>query len=184
MSIFSRKQRLGKLAIIRHFVWPHTGWKRALKYSAYRVRRIDGSPSGVAIGVAWGVAVSFTPFYFLHIGIAVAGSWLMGGSLLAAAIGTLFLNPLTFPIISWLTYNVGNYFLPRSTDIQVEQVPSMSYIFDNFSEILAPYFLPMVLGGFVLGVISWFIVFLVVREFISRYREHRMRLKNKKTVNE
>ena len=107
---------------------------RQQQASAYRVRRIDGSPSGVAVGVAWGVAVSFTPFYFLHIGIAVAGSWLMGGSLLAAAIGTLFLNPLTFPIISWLTYSVGNYFLPRSTDIQVEQVPSMSYIFDNFSD--------------------------------------------------
>ena len=184
MSIFSRKQRLGKLAIIRHFVWPNTGWKRALKYGAYRVRRIDGSPSGVAIGVAWGVAVSFTPFYFLHIGIAVAGSWLMGGSLLAAAIGTLFLNPLTFPIISWLAYSVGDYFLPQSTDLQAEQVRSMSYIFDNFSEILAPFFLPMVLGGFVLGVISWFIVFLVVRELVSRYRKHRVRLINKKIINE
>ena len=66
----------------------------------------------------------------------------------------------------------------------MEQVPSMSYIFDNFSEILAPYFLPMVLGGFVLGLISWFIAFFVVRELISRYRGHRMRLRNKKTVNE
>ncbi|MBT06034.1 MAG: hypothetical protein CMM32_03850 [Rhodospirillaceae bacterium] len=184
MSIFSRKQRLGKLAIVRHFVWPHTGWRRALKYSAYRVQRIDGSPSGVAIGVAWGVAVSFTPFYFLHIGIAVAGSWLMGGSLLAAAIGTLFLNPLTFPIISWVTYNLGNYFLPRSIDLQVGKVPSMSYIFDNFSEVLAPYFLPMILGGFVLGVISWFIVFIIVRELISRYRESRGRIRNKNIIND
>lgn len=175
MSIFRRKQRLGKLASLRHFVWPHTGWRRALKYSAYRVRRIDGSPSGVAVGVAWGVAVSFTPFYFLHIGIAVIGSWLMGGSLLAAAIGTLFLNPLTFPIISWMTYRVGIYLLPQSSNPLIEQAPSMSYILKNFPEILAPYFLPMVLGGILLGIISWVLVFLVVRALISRYREHRTR---------
>jgi len=180
VSIFRRKQRLGKLAIVRHLVWPHTGWKRALKYGAYRIRRIDGSPSGVAVGVAWGVAVSFTPFYFLHIGIAVAGSWLMGGSLLAAAIGTLFLNPLTFPIISWMTYSVGTYFLPQSPALPAEQAPSMRYIFDNFPEILAPYFLPMVLGGLLLSIISWFVVFLVVRELISRYRTHRMWSKNKR----
>lgn len=180
LSIFSRKQRLGKLAIIRHFVWPHSGWKRALKYSAYRVRRIDGSPSAVAVGVAWGVAVSFTPFYFLHIGIAVAGSWLMGGSLLAAAIGTLFLNPLTFPVISWVTYRVGNYFIPQSNTFQPDQMPSMGYIVDNFSEILAPYFLPMALGGLLLAIPCWVIVFLVVRGLISRYRGHRLYLKNRK----
>ena len=180
VSIFRRKERLGKLAILRHFVWPHTGWRRALKYSAYRVRRIDGSPSGIAIGVAWGVAVSFTPFYFLHIGIAVVGSWLMGGSLLAAAIGTLFLNPLTFPLITWLTYSVGNFFLPESPSLLPEQALSMRHLLDNFHEILAPYFLPMVLGGLVLGIFSWFIVFLVVRELISRYREHRKRLRSKK----
>ena len=92
---------------MRNYFWPATGWKRAFKYGAYRIRRMDGSANSIAIGVDWGVAISFTPFYFLHIGLAVLGSWFMGGSLLAAAIGTLFLNPISFSSILNLEIELG-----------------------------------------------------------------------------
>jgi hypothetical protein len=121
--------------------------------------------------VAWGVAVSFTPFYLLHIGLAIVGSWFMGGSLLAAAIGTLFLNPLTFPFISLLTYSIGSYFLAPSANLEdmgvvsigyifhsfsasfegMEVVP-IGYIFDKFLEILMPFLLPMAVGGILVGI--------------------------------
>ena len=125
--------------------------------------------------MAWGVAVSFTPFYFLHIGIAVVGSWFMGGSLLGAAIGTLVLNPLTFPLIGWLTYNIGSYFLSPNHDFAGMGGLSITYIAENFSEIVMPFLLPMALGGILLGFVSWIIVFLVVRMLVSRYREIRIR---------
>ena len=76
MTIFRRKKKRDGWTVLRHLIWPATGWKRAIRYSAYRVRRIEGSANSIAVGVAWGVAVSFTPFYFLHIGIAVGAACL------------------------------------------------------------------------------------------------------------
>jgi len=174
MTIFRRKKRRNKWWLVRNSFWPATGWKRAFKYGAYRIRRMGGSANSIAIGVAWGVAVSFTPFYFLHIGLAVLGSWFMGGSLLAAAIGTLFLNPISFPFITWLTYNVGTYFFVSTIKIDSIEKLSIGYMVENFFDILMPYLIPMAVGGVLVGIIVWVFVFLVVRILVSRYRALRI----------
>ena len=199
MSIFRRRRRRPIFETLRYYLWPRTGWVRSVRYVAYRLRRLKGSPDSIAVGVAWGVAVSFTPFYLLHIGLAVVGSWFMGGSLLAAAIGTLFLNPLTFPFISLLTYSIGSYFLAPSADFEdmgvvsigyifhsfsasfegMEVVP-IGYIFDKFLEILMPFLLPMAVGGILVGIASWIVVFLSVRILVSRYRELRIEKRRRK----
>ena len=180
MSIFRRRRKRPISQTLRHYLWPKTGWVRSVKYVAYRLRRLKGSANSIAVGVAWGIAVSFTPFYFLHIGIAVAGSWFMGGSLLGAAIGTLVLNPLTFPLIGWLTYSIGSQFLSASPNFEGMAGLSMSYIVDNFSEIVLPFLLPMALGGVLVGFVSWIIVFFIVRMLVSRYRGlHIRKLKSK-----
>ena len=200
MSIFQRRRRRPISQTLRYYLWPRTGWVRSVRYVAYRLRRLKGSPDSIAVGVAWGVAVSFTPFYFLHIGLAVVGSWFMGGSLLAAAIGTLFLNPLTFPFISLLTYSIGSYFLALSTSFegmgdvsigyifdnfsasfQGMEVVSIGYIFDKFLEILMPFLLPMAVGGILVGIASWILVFLSVRMLVSRYRELRIEKRRRKS---
>jgi len=200
MSIFRRRRRRPVFETLRYYLWPRTGWVRSVRYVAYRLRRLKGSPDSIAVGVAWGVAVSFTPFYLLHIGLAVVGSWFMGGSLLAAAIGTLFLNPLTFPFISLLTYSIGSYFLAPSADFEdmgvvsigyifhsfsasfegMEVVP-IGYIFDKFLEILMPFLLPMAVGGILVGIASWIVVFLSVRMLVSRYRVLRIEKRRKKS---
>ena len=200
MSIFRRRRRRPISQTLRYYLWPRTGWVRSVRYVAYRLRRLKGSPDSIAVGVAWGVAVSFTPFYFLHIGLAVVGSWFMGGSLLAAAIGTLFLNPLTFPFISLLTYSIGSYFLALSTsfegmgDVSIGyifdnfsasfegmEVVSIGYIFDTFLEILMPFLLPMAVGGILVGIASWILVFLSVRMLVSRYRELRIEKRRRRS---
>ena len=200
MSIFQRRRRRPISQTLRYYLWPRTGWVRSVRYVAYRLRRLKGSPDSIAVGVAWGVAVSFTPFYFLHIGLAVVGSWFMGGSLLAAAIGTLFLNPLTFPFISLLTYSIGSYFLDLSASfggmgyVSIDhifdnfsasfegmEVVSIGYIFDTFLEILMPFLLPMAVGGILVGIASWILVFLSVRMLVSRYRELRIEKRRRKS---
>ena len=200
MSIFRRRRKRPISQTLRHYLWPKTGWVRSVKYVAYRLRRLKGSANSIAVGVAWGIAVSFTPFYFLHIGIAIVGSWFMGGSLLAAAIGTLFLNPLTFPFISLLTYSIGSYFLDLSAsfegmgDVSIDhifdnfsasfegmEVVSIGYIFDTFLEILMPFLLPMAVGGILVGIASWILVFLSVRLLVSRYRELRIEKRRRKS---
>ena len=91
--ILGRRDPLGLLKRLRGWLWPRTGWRRAGHYLVTRVKRMPGTPRGIAAGVATGVAVSLTPFVGLHLLLALGLAYLAGGNLLAAALGTLVGNP-------------------------------------------------------------------------------------------
>ena len=76
---------------------------RSIKFLKYKIFRIRDLPESIAIGLAWGAAVSFTPLLGFHILICFLGTFLMRGNLLAAAAGTIVGNPWTFPIIYFIT---------------------------------------------------------------------------------
>ena len=66
---------------------------RFFKLQTYKVIRIKDFPESVAIGLAWGAAVSVTPLLGLHLIICYTGTWIMRGNLIAATVGTIFGNP-------------------------------------------------------------------------------------------
>ena len=105
--ILGRRDPPGLLPRLRGWLWPRTGWRRAGHYLVTRVKRMPGTPRGIAAGVATGVAVSLTPFVGLHLLLALGLAYLAGGNLLAAAIGTLVGNPWTWPLILPATYRLG-----------------------------------------------------------------------------
>ena len=70
---------------------------------------MKGSPRDLAAGLATGLAISFTPFIGLHALLAMFISWVIGGSMAAALIGTLFGNPWTFPFIWYFTFEIGQF---------------------------------------------------------------------------
>lgn len=92
---------------IRDLIWPRNGFIRAWKYLAIRLSRIAASPHGIAAGFAAGVAISFTPLLGLHIALGCALAFVTRGSILAALLGTLAGNPITFPLFFSATYWVG-----------------------------------------------------------------------------
>ena len=73
----------------------------------HRLARLPGTPHSIAAGFACGVAMSFTPLVGVHILLALFLSWLIGGSLFSAVIGTIVGNPWTFPFIWLWIYNLG-----------------------------------------------------------------------------
>ena len=73
------------------------------------IKRIKGTPQALSLGLATGIAISFTPFIGLHAFLAILISWVIGGSMAAALIGTLFGNPWTFPFIWYLTFEIGQF---------------------------------------------------------------------------
>ena len=97
----------GLIKRIKAFIWPKKGFIRAWKYLAIRLSRLKTSRHAIAAGFASGVAVSFTPLLGLHIIFACALAFITRGSMIAAALGTLVGNPLTFPIFFGATYWVG-----------------------------------------------------------------------------
>ena len=63
-------------------------FSRTKKYISLSIKRIKGTPSSF-FRIATGIAISFTPFIGLHALLAIFISWVIGGSMAAALIGTL-----------------------------------------------------------------------------------------------
>ena len=61
---------------------------RFFKLQSYKVIRIKDFPESVAIGLAWGAAISVTPALGLHLIVCYIGTWVMRGNLIAATVGT------------------------------------------------------------------------------------------------
>ena len=106
---FGRKRKKSISLSILNFLKAFFHFSRTKKYISLSIKRMKGSPHELALGLATGLAWSFTPFIGLHALLAILISWIIGGSMAAAIIGTLFGNPWTFPFIWILTYEIGQF---------------------------------------------------------------------------
>ena len=64
--MFKRRKPLGLLKLIREFFWPSMGWKRAFELLKQRILRMSDTPRNIALGLAFGAGVSFSPIMFTH----------------------------------------------------------------------------------------------------------------------
>nr|WP_184009883.1 DUF2062 domain-containing protein [Rubricella aquisinus] len=175
---------------------PRTGWMRALGYMGHRLRRLPDRPSKVALGLAVGVFVCFTPLFGFHIAAAAALAWLIGGNVLAAMIGTFFGNPATFPLIATISLWFGRKVLgighssETMNDFElvafafakaflgvwqtmkslVTDVPAAWGMLGTFFQEL---FLPYMVGGLIPGLIAGAITFFVSRPLVAAYQKRR-----------
>ena len=106
---FGRKKKKKLIISIYNFIKIFFAFSRTKKYISLSIKRIKGTPQALSLGVATGIAVSFTPFIGLHALLAIFISWIIGGSMAAALIGTLFGNPWTFPFIWYFTFEIGQF---------------------------------------------------------------------------
>lgn len=109
--VFKRRKPRTYMEKAQDWVYPKGGWKRAITYTFYRLRRLPDQPHRIARGVGAGVFISFTPLFGFHfIGGAVC-AWLVGGNVVAALIGTFLGNPVTTPFIAVLSLQFGRWLL-------------------------------------------------------------------------
>lgn len=170
--LFRRRHPLLRKDRLRHIVWPQGGWVRSFRYLGKRVMRLGDSPHAIALGFACGVLVSWTPFIGFHFVMSAFMAYLIGGNLVASAIGTAVGNPLTFPVMWWLAYEAGNRILGVAPGVAAG-VPDASGPF-VWSEIL-PILKPMLIGAVPLGLVSGFIAYLIVRQVVRLYHRGRRR---------
>jgi uncharacterized protein len=170
--MFRRRGKLGWGRRLRDFLWPQAGFRRAGSYILHRVRRLPGSPYSIAAGFACGAAISFTPYMGFHILLGGLLAWLIGGNVIAAAIGTVVGNPWTFPFIWVGVYRLGCLMTGCDAGQALPDELTLTYIFDNAISIL----LPMSVGAVPVAVVVWFAFFWPVRELVADYqilRRHR-----------
>lgn len=157
-------------------LWPSNGWGRSLRYFAKRVVRASGSPHVVALGFAAGVFASWTPFVGFHILMGVALAFVFGGNLVAAALGTIVGNPLTFPLMWWSSFSLGNRMLAEGGAETDFADVARTLTHEPMSGIL-PLIKPLTVGSLPLGVASallfYVIVYLAVRTYQTA-RRHRL----------
>src|SRR4029078_12700288 len=109
--LFRRRVSESFLERVRVHVWPRRSWARSSRYVVYRLRRLSDSPHAVALGFAVGVFSAATPFLGTHMVMAALIAWAIGGSIVAAVLGTFLGNPLTYPLLWYSTYQIGNLML-------------------------------------------------------------------------
>ncbi|PLX45648.1 MAG: DUF2062 domain-containing protein [Hyphomicrobiales bacterium] len=169
--LFKSREKPSLARRVRLWLWPRTAWNRSVKYVWRRLGRLSASPHAVALGCAAGVFASFTPFMGFHFIIAAILAWMIGGNLLASALGTFFGNPITFPFIWLSTYNLGGVILMdmgpgRSVNFS-EQLHSKSF------DAILPLIKPMLVGGVPLGVTFGLIMYFPVRAAVTSYQARR-----------
>ena len=154
--MFKRRSPLSVLEQIREFFWPSMGWSRAFTYLKHRVIRISDTQRNIALGLAIGAGVSFSPVMMTHFIQGAILAYILRANIPAALIGTIVGNPWTFPFIWWASITVGaNIFamlgLPASTNLPDDVTFSMLWdmIWDDPMRI----FMPWMLGGYILCVI-------------------------------
>ena len=167
--MFRRRNKPGWVARLRDFLWPRRGWRRAGAYVFHRVRRLPGSPYSIAAGFACGAAMSFTPYIGFHFFGAALLAWIIGGNLMASAIGTAVGNPWTFPFIWAGIFRLGIWMLGWDLNHALPEDLTLSYIFERPGAIL----LPMSVGAVPAVVVVWFATYWPTRELVADYQRLR-----------
>ena len=117
--LFKTHQKSNFISKIFNFLWPKKGWKRIIKYTSLRLKRLPGSPHSIALGFTLGVTAALTPLFGLHFLIGIFLAWLFRVSMVASLIGNLLGNPWTFPFICIFNFKVGMIFYNSGAHIDV-----------------------------------------------------------------
>ncbi len=135
-----------------------------------KLARLPASPHAIASGFACGSMVSFTPLLGLHFILAIVFAYLMRGNIVAALLGTIVGNPVTFPFIWGLIYKVGAFVI-STKHIEFNNEIHFNMIITQTYEI----FLPMLLGGAILAIPVWIITYILTHSFISSYKKSKIK---------
>lgn len=166
--LFRRRHPPSWSGKVRIWLWPRRSWSRSSRYVFYRLWRLRATAHAIALGCACGVFSSFTPYLGGHFILAGALAWITRGSILASALGTFVGNPLTFPLIWFATYHVGNWALGETSNINVIDL-SDSLLNKSFDQ-LWPLLKPMTVGGVPLGILAGTTAYFIVKKAAVSYQ--------------
>lgn len=178
---------------ITEWVYPRSGWRRAIEYVKLRVKRLPDTPHKIAIGIACGVFVTFSPLFGLHFFLAALLAWVLRGNILASLLATFVGNPITFPFIAATSYRTGLWLFGRGSEAHVWRKVSdglgemVSTLWINFKaifvggarpwdpvvEALHDVFLPYLIGGIIPGLVFGAIFYWLSKPMIEAYQKRR-----------
>ena len=151
--MFKRREKRSIAQTTKQFVWPSMGWKRMGLYLRHRILRLNDSPRNIALGLALGAGVSFSPLMMTHLIQGGIFAYLLRANIPAALIGTIIGNPWTFPFIWYASLSLGSAIFTLAglpvdasppSDVTLNMIWAM--IFDDPMRLFLPWFV----GGYIL----------------------------------
>lgn len=155
----------------RVWLWPRVSWRRSALYYLKRTLRLSGTPYAIAMGTAIGAFVSSTPFLGFHLVLTFIFSWLLGGNMIAGAIGSVLGNPVTYPFLWAGSYELGQVMLGRIGKNPPSRLEH-DLLHKSWDQ-LWPLIKPMSLGCIPIGLVIGGAVYLVVYKTVSAYQASR-----------
>ena len=171
--LFKRRQTESLLERLRVHLWPRRSWSRSSRYVVYRLRRLSATPHAIALGFAAGTFVAVTPYIGTHLIMAALIAWIIGGSIVAAILGTFLGNPLTYPFLWYASYEVGTLLLGGK--VTKKQIDLSQGLFHSSIDHLWPILKPMALGSIPVGLAVATACYFLVRPMVDAYQHRRRR---------
>ena len=135
-----------------------------------RFIRIRGNPREIALGLALGLFIGFTPTMGAQIVIAVFFASLLKWNKITAIIGVHVTTPLTAPVIYGLTYWVGAKLMGLTHPLNLKGGLDWHHLVNMIDQ--APnIFFALTIGGIVVGLPSAIIGYVASYALVDRYQK-------------
>ncbi len=147
----------------------------------HKLVHLDASPHSVALGLALGIFIGFLPIMGIQMAVVLLFSMpFKRANKVAAVSGVWVSNPLTVAPIYFFIYWVGILFYPQESVMsgvafrqKFETILGMdSFISQTkaFFALGADIFVPMCIGGAIVGLIGGIATYFIARYFVKVYR--------------
>jgi len=151
-----------------------TDMLRKLKQAYYTLLMLDDTPHRIALGMALGVFIAWTPTIGFQTLLVIPLTWLTRANRVAGVIGVYLSNPFTIVPMYWLAYKVGALMLQETlTFREFREIVSLGRgdawghaLVSLGTELL----LPVCAGGLILGAVTAVVGYWVTHWFASRGR--------------
>lgn len=138
--------------------------------------KISDTPHSISLGFAIGVFSAFTPLIGLHIVIAIFFSWLVNANYLSSVAGTFIGTPITYPFMWISSILIGNIFFSVD-NLNKDLFENFSFYSWDFFLLIKPFLWSFVIGSTVLGLISSFLSYFLLKKLVILYRKRKLKVK-------
>ena len=134
----------------------------------YRLIRLRERPHFVAMGLAWGILIGWTPTIPLQMTMAVIITFIFRCSKLAAVIGVQFSNYITLPAVYYADYLVGGWVTGRWPEFSLRMAHKID-LWHQAGEV----FWVMMVGGVIIGIPSAIATYFITRRLLIKAQQKR-----------
>jgi uncharacterized protein len=170
-------------------------WQQAKRFIKLRILHVSDSPHKIALGVAIGILVGWTPIIGPHMIMALALCALLRANKLVGVASVWISNPLTFPLIYPPGYLVGRVVVGlwkgqtsagsmKEVEAVLHQISSIGSIFTNFHrmefwrelfDVLVKIGVELWIGCLIVGSIAAVAGYFLTRGFVVWHRRRNPR---------